>query len=110
MFRGRGLFVGNMLLAGILFASAPCFATSIEVIFEDEQGNPLADSSVKIISANAVRDGEAIRIKGRLKKRTQLYRLRMSGHLHAYIYSESGQALSDSKHRVHGLSVQGVTA
>lgn len=101
MYLRKGLLVGNMLLVGLFFASAPCFATNIEVVFKDVQGVPLAGNSVKIIRATAVKDGEVLRIKGRLKR---LHRLRMSGHLHAYIYSENGQILSDSKHRVLGLN------
>lgn len=97
----RELLVSSMLLAGILFASATCFASSIEVVFKNEQGVPLAGNSVKIIRATAVKDGEALRITGQLKR---LHRLRMSGHLHAYIYSENGQTLFDSKHRVLGLN------
>jgi len=60
MFLGRVFLVSNLLFAGILFASATCFATSIEVVFKNEQGAPLADSSVTVIKANGFKDYRTI--------------------------------------------------
>lgn len=58
--------------------------------------------SVAVIQAKIIETpNQELRITGQLKRP---HRIPMTGHLHTYIYSDKGDLLADSKHRVLGLN------
>jgi hypothetical protein len=96
------ILLSGLLLASVVAVSAEASrAAEAVLIYRSEDGAPLSTGSVSVKMAKMVEEGADFRITGQLQRP---HKLLMSGHLHAFNYSEAGLLLADSKHQIPGLS------
>lgn len=93
----RWLVRAGFLIASISLLSGFAYAKDLQVV----TGKP---GSVSFVKAEVVRlSGGEIVVGGLLNR---AHRLPMTGHIHAYSITKSGELIGQSKHRVAGLNSQ----
>ena len=84
-----------IVLALSIFLVASVYASELSVEFERTPA--VSIDNARIVESSA----QSIRLAGQLKRP---YKLAMPGHVHVYMYSDSGEVIADSKHKVSGLN------
>ena len=96
------IVLSGLLLASVDAVSAEASQAAEAVLnYRSAAGAPLSTGSVSVKMAKMVEEGADFRITGQLQRP---HKLLMSGHLHAFNYSENGLLLAESKHRVPSLN------
>lgn len=83
--------------AALCLAPATGYAKEISIDFGRTHSTTVTEARILDVS------DDELKLFGQLDRP---HPLPMAGHLHAYAYGESGELVSDSKHRVVGLSSQ----